>query len=272
MFCMRMFWKKCLFMWSIYAFFFFTQVYRQDCETFGMVVKMLVAKDPNLEKQLQVPLRENLGEIRERCLEDLKHFISELDEAVRQPEPSVCDSTTPSTALAGHKLSKTGVNHSSSYWHTGLICSVWDRMARLTAEHNGYLGMHFGLLDWTDSAARQPEERHWKNAVLHCIWGWTVLVLNRAFLPFSSLLEKCWIKKSPYFKKTTRLTSLSKWLALVSLFWWKYVVENRILQHDYTFAKEKPDEAVFCFVLFCTIFFCSSQDVWPGAAKFAVLH
>ncbi|XP_078138262.1 periphilin-1-like [Centroberyx gerrardi] len=64
------------------------KVYRQDCETFGMVVKMLVAKDPNLEKQLQVPLRENLGEIRERCLEDLKHFISELDEVVRQPEPS----------------------------------------------------------------------------------------------------------------------------------------------------------------------------------------
>ncbi|CAL8242220.1 unnamed protein product [Merluccius merluccius] len=62
------------------------KVYRQDCETFGMVVKMLVAKDPNLEKQLQVPLRENLGEIRERCLEDLKHFISELDEAGRQSE------------------------------------------------------------------------------------------------------------------------------------------------------------------------------------------
>ncbi|KAG7240729.1 hypothetical protein INR49_026618 [Caranx melampygus] len=61
------------------------KVYRQDCETFGMVVKMLVAKDPNLEKQLQVPLRENLGEIRERCLEDLKHFISELDEVIRQP-------------------------------------------------------------------------------------------------------------------------------------------------------------------------------------------
>ncbi|XP_037616374.1 periphilin-1 isoform X6 [Sebastes umbrosus] len=92
------------------------KVYRQDCETFGMVVKMLVAKDPNLEKQLQVPLRENLGEIRERCLEDLKHFITELDEVVRQPEPSVCDSTTPpSTALTAHKLSKTGANHSSSY-------------------------------------------------------------------------------------------------------------------------------------------------------------
>lgn len=81
-----------------------------------MVVKMLVAKDPNLEKQLQVPLRENLGEIRERCLEDLKHFISELDEAVRQQEPSICDSTTPSAApLLAHKPLKPGASHSSSY-------------------------------------------------------------------------------------------------------------------------------------------------------------
>ncbi|XP_007579001.1 PREDICTED: periphilin-1 isoform X5 [Poecilia mexicana] len=87
------------------------KVYRQDCETFGMVVKMLVAKDPSLEKQLQVPLRENLGEIRERCLEDLKHFIKELDEDVRLPEPSVCDSVTPAMS---QKLLKTGVNHSSS--------------------------------------------------------------------------------------------------------------------------------------------------------------
>lgn len=68
------------------------KVYRQDCETFGMVVKMLVAKDASLEKQLQIPLRENLGEIRERCLDDLKHFISDLDqviEVVQQPEPSI---------------------------------------------------------------------------------------------------------------------------------------------------------------------------------------
>ncbi|KAM6895767.1 periphilin-1 [Xenentodon cancila] len=91
------------------------KVYRQDCETFGMVVKMLVAKDPNLEKQLQVPLRENLGEIRERCLEDLKHFISELDEVVRQPEPSTCESAAASTSVTSHKLSKTAVNHGSSY-------------------------------------------------------------------------------------------------------------------------------------------------------------
>ncbi|KAM9328171.1 periphilin-1 isoform 2-T2 [Pholidichthys leucotaenia] len=91
------------------------KVYRQDCETFGMVVKMLVAKDPSLEKQLQVPLRENLGEIRERCLEDLKHFIAELDEAVRQPEASALDSAAASVPLIAHKLSKTAVNHSTSY-------------------------------------------------------------------------------------------------------------------------------------------------------------
>ncbi|XP_051911923.1 periphilin-1 isoform X4 [Hippocampus zosterae] len=91
------------------------KVYRQDCETFGTVVKMLVAKDPDLEKRLQVPLRENLGEIRERCLEDLKHFINELDDAIRQPEVPTCDSTTPSASLSSQKLSKSGSNHSSTF-------------------------------------------------------------------------------------------------------------------------------------------------------------
>ncbi|MBN3298404.1 PPHLN protein, partial [Amia calva] len=51
-----------------------------------MVVKMLVEKEPSLEKQLQSPLKENLTEIRERCLEDLKHFISDLDQVVLQPQ------------------------------------------------------------------------------------------------------------------------------------------------------------------------------------------
>uniref|UniRef100_A0A3B5MFC9 Periphilin 1 n=1 Tax=Xiphophorus couchianus TaxID=32473 RepID=A0A3B5MFC9_9TELE len=96
-------------MYKTCIIFLYFKVYRQDCETFGMVVKMLVAKDPSLEKQLQVPLRENLGEIRERCLEDLKHFIKELDEDVRFPEPFVCDSVTPAMT---QKLLKTGVNHS----------------------------------------------------------------------------------------------------------------------------------------------------------------
>ncbi|EOB02634.1 Periphilin-1, partial [Anas platyrhynchos] len=52
------------------------QVYRQDCETFGMVVKMLIDKDPSLEKSIQFALRQNLHEIGERCIEELKHFIA----------------------------------------------------------------------------------------------------------------------------------------------------------------------------------------------------
>ncbi|XP_041966834.1 periphilin-1-like isoform X6 [Alosa sapidissima] len=57
-----------------------TKLYRQDCETFGTVVKMLVSKEPGLEKQLQGPLRDSLVEMRERCLEDLRLYIDELDE------------------------------------------------------------------------------------------------------------------------------------------------------------------------------------------------
>ncbi|XP_069325802.1 periphilin-1-like isoform X2 [Eulemur rufifrons] len=55
------------------------QVYRQDCETFGTVVKMLTEKDPSLEKSIQFALRQNLHEIGERCVEELKHFIAEYD-------------------------------------------------------------------------------------------------------------------------------------------------------------------------------------------------
>ncbi|KAM4678538.1 periphilin-1 [Discoglossus pictus] len=55
------------------------EVYRQDCETFGMVVKMLIDKDPSLEKSVQFALRQNLNEIGERCIEELKTFIAEYD-------------------------------------------------------------------------------------------------------------------------------------------------------------------------------------------------
>nr|KAF6470139.1 periphilin 1 [Molossus molossus] len=55
------------------------QVYRQDCETFGMVVKMLIEKDPSLEKPIQFALRQNLHEIGEQCVEELNHFIAEYD-------------------------------------------------------------------------------------------------------------------------------------------------------------------------------------------------
>ncbi|NXN94762.1 PPHLN protein, partial [Rhinopomastus cyanomelas] len=57
------------------------QVYRQDCETFGMVVKMLIDKDPSLENSIQFALKQNLHEIGERCIEELKHFIAQYDAA-----------------------------------------------------------------------------------------------------------------------------------------------------------------------------------------------
>ena len=59
------------------------QVYRQDCETFGMMVRMLVEKDPSLEKSIQFALRQNLHEIGERCVEELKHFITEYDNSTQ---------------------------------------------------------------------------------------------------------------------------------------------------------------------------------------------
>lgn len=55
------------------------QVYRQDCDTFGVVVKMLVAKDPSLERPIQSSLRENLREIGLRCVEAMEQFIHEYD-------------------------------------------------------------------------------------------------------------------------------------------------------------------------------------------------
>ncbi|KAL0968771.1 hypothetical protein UPYG_G00271480 [Umbra pygmaea] len=60
------------------------KLYKQDCETFGTVVKMLVEKEPSLEKLLQNPLKDNLIEIRERCLDDLRHFITELDQVIHK--------------------------------------------------------------------------------------------------------------------------------------------------------------------------------------------
>ncbi|XP_043090129.1 uncharacterized protein LOC122340943 isoform X4 [Puntigrus tetrazona] len=54
-------------------------VYRQDCDIFGMVVKMLVAKDPSLEKPIQLSLRENLRDIGMRCIKAMEQFIHEYD-------------------------------------------------------------------------------------------------------------------------------------------------------------------------------------------------
>ncbi|KAG1949121.1 periphilin-1 [Pimephales promelas] len=55
------------------------EVYRQDCDTFGMVVKMLVTKDPSLEKLIQLSLHENLRDIGMRCVKAMEQFIHEYD-------------------------------------------------------------------------------------------------------------------------------------------------------------------------------------------------
>ncbi|XP_077073764.1 uncharacterized protein LOC143724533 [Siphateles boraxobius] len=55
------------------------EVYRQDCDTFGMVVKMLVTKDPSLEKPIQLSLHENLRDIGMRCIKAMEQFIHEYD-------------------------------------------------------------------------------------------------------------------------------------------------------------------------------------------------
>lgn len=59
------------------------QLYRQDCETFRTVVKMLVEKEPALDNLLQISLDKNLQEIKQRCLDDLRHFVKELDEVLQ---------------------------------------------------------------------------------------------------------------------------------------------------------------------------------------------
>ncbi|XP_070763372.1 periphilin-1 [Enoplosus armatus] len=70
--------------------------YRQDCETFRTVVKMLVAKEPSLDNLLQAPLDVNLLEIKQRCLDDLRHFVKEMDQVLEQPDTSV-EATGPKT-------------------------------------------------------------------------------------------------------------------------------------------------------------------------------
>lgn len=49
---------------------------------------MLVAKEPSLDSLLQAPLDKNLLEIKERCLDALKSFATELDEVLEQPDLS----------------------------------------------------------------------------------------------------------------------------------------------------------------------------------------
>ncbi|XP_029011319.1 periphilin-1-like [Betta splendens] len=55
------------------------EVYYQECEMFGHVVKMLIEKDPSLEASVQSSLQQNLRDIGQRCVEAMKAFIEDYD-------------------------------------------------------------------------------------------------------------------------------------------------------------------------------------------------
>ncbi|XP_023278508.1 serine/arginine repetitive matrix protein 5-like [Seriola lalandi dorsalis] len=55
------------------------EVYYQECEMFGLVTKMLIAKDPSLEHPIQSSLQENLRDIGKRCVEAMEKFIEDYD-------------------------------------------------------------------------------------------------------------------------------------------------------------------------------------------------
>lgn len=59
------------------------QLYEQDCDTFGIVVKMLISKNPTLEPMLLSVLHKNLVEIGDKYLENLSQFISEVNALVK---------------------------------------------------------------------------------------------------------------------------------------------------------------------------------------------
>ncbi|KAM8863089.1 uncharacterized protein AB9W97_018128 isoform 2-T2 [Spinachia spinachia] len=55
------------------------EVYYQECEMFGLVAKMLIAKDASLERPIQAALQENLRDIGKRCVEGMQRFIADYD-------------------------------------------------------------------------------------------------------------------------------------------------------------------------------------------------
>ncbi|XP_034393889.1 periphilin-1 [Cyclopterus lumpus] len=61
------------------------EVYYQECEMFGLVAKMLIAKDPTLELSIQSALQENLRDIGKRCVEGMEKFIEDYDSRETPP-------------------------------------------------------------------------------------------------------------------------------------------------------------------------------------------
>ncbi|KAG7277502.1 hypothetical protein CRUP_037373 [Coryphaenoides rupestris] len=66
----------------------------EDCQTFGTVVQLLVEKEPSLDGLLLAPLRDNLLELKQRCLDDLRHFIKELDQSAGGGSTTTTTTTT----------------------------------------------------------------------------------------------------------------------------------------------------------------------------------
>ncbi|XP_058497796.1 periphilin-1 [Solea solea] len=55
------------------------EMYYQECEMFVVVTKMLIEKDPSLERPIQSALQENLRDIGKRCVEAMEKFIDRYD-------------------------------------------------------------------------------------------------------------------------------------------------------------------------------------------------
>ncbi|XP_034028595.1 periphilin-1 isoform X2 [Thalassophryne amazonica] len=55
------------------------EVYYRECATFGLVVKMLIEKDPSLDRPIQSSLQKNLRDIGTRCVKAMEKFIEDYD-------------------------------------------------------------------------------------------------------------------------------------------------------------------------------------------------
>ncbi|PAA64321.1 hypothetical protein BOX15_Mlig022724g1, partial [Macrostomum lignano] len=64
------------------------RAYRQDCDTFAVVAKVLVSKNSSLEGPVRDALREALRDIGQHCVEELREFARTLAIAQQQRQPA----------------------------------------------------------------------------------------------------------------------------------------------------------------------------------------
>ncbi|XP_065133395.1 uncharacterized protein [Paramisgurnus dabryanus] len=62
------------------------KLYKQDCETFGLVVKMLIYKDTTLEQKLLTTMKKILIDLKKENLQELQHFISDVTAPLKPEE------------------------------------------------------------------------------------------------------------------------------------------------------------------------------------------